>query len=77
MSSVSSNISSTRCDTCSKKLTLTQQTMLCKCGKCFCNIHRAAETHFCTFDFKAYGVPKLEKELFSAKSVPEKIQSTI
>lgn len=68
---------SSRCSKCSKKLTLVQQTMVCKCGKCFCDIHRQAETHFCTFDFKAHEVPKLEKDLFSAKSVPSKIESSI
>jgi hypothetical protein len=38
---------------CNKKLKLTD--MACRCEKTFCGLHRHAETHNCTFDYKSYG----------------------
>lgn len=39
---------------CNKKLTFSQQiTSKCKCEKVFCDTHRLAENHYCTFDFKS------------------------
>ncbi|CAI9743352.1 AN1-type zinc finger protein 4-like [Octopus vulgaris] len=46
--------SSKRCLTCSKKTGLASS-YLCRCGNNFCSAHRYAETHDCTFDYKAEG----------------------
>ncbi len=64
---------SSRCTVCSKKLTLVQQTMICKCKKGFCDTHRPAETHSCTYNFKEEGIPKLEEVLLSGKCIAKKI----
>lgn len=40
-----------RCWECKKKVGLTA--MECRCGYVFCNSHRYADQHACTFDFKA------------------------
>ena len=36
---------------CRKKLTLVDLTILCKCGKYFCKMHRLPENHDCSFNF--------------------------
>uniref|UniRef100_A0A0L8HD01 AN1-type domain-containing protein n=1 Tax=Octopus bimaculoides TaxID=37653 RepID=A0A0L8HD01_OCTBM len=46
--------SSKRCLTCSKKTGLASSYQ-CRCGNNFCSAHRYAETHDCTFDYKAEG----------------------
>jgi len=43
-----------RCLQCGKKTGLAT-TYTCRCGGMFCAIHRYAETHSCTFDYKAEG----------------------
>ncbi len=45
---------------CKKKLTLTQQTMKCKCQMCFCSKHFHAEEHACTFNYKAFSKENFE-----------------
>lgn len=40
-----------RCEKCQKKLRLAQQ-FQCKCKAFFCSIHKYADTHACSFDFK-------------------------
>ena len=45
------------------KLSLVAQSLACKCGKTYCGLHRAAEAHACTFDFKALGKEQLLKTL--------------
>ena len=37
---------------CKKKLSLVQQTTLCKCSKAFCGAHRHAEDHSCSFNYQ-------------------------
>ena len=37
---------------CKKKLSLVQQTTLCKCSKAFCGTHRHAEDHSCGYDYQ-------------------------
>ncbi|KAH6818804.1 A20/AN1-like zinc finger family protein [Perilla frutescens var. frutescens] len=39
-----------RCTTCCKRVGLTGFT--CKCGDLFCSIHRYADKHACTFDYR-------------------------
>eukprot|EP00877_Chromochloris_zofingiensis_P011749 jgi/Chrzof1/6828/Cz02g00050.t1 len=46
-----------RCQQCRKKVGLTG--FKCKCGLMFCGQHRYAETHDCTFDYKAMERQKL------------------
>lgn len=43
-----------RCMQCSKKMRLAT-TYTCRCGGMFCAVHRYAESHACTFDYKAEG----------------------
>lgn len=38
-----------RCELCKKKLAITA--FACKCNKKFCNIHKAAEDHKCSFNY--------------------------
>jgi len=37
---------------CKKKLSITS--FDCRCEKRFCNFHKAAESHQCTFDYKSF-----------------------
>lgn len=54
---------------CRKKLTLTS--VECKCGKTFCSMHRYAEEHECSFDYKT----KKEELLSKANPIvaPQKL----
>ncbi|PIC40490.1 hypothetical protein B9Z55_011816 [Caenorhabditis nigoni] len=51
----------TKCNTCFKKLTPTQQTMRCKCDRIFCDRHRNPKSHTCVIDYKQDGRIKLKK----------------
>ncbi|PSR91541.1 Zinc finger A20 and AN1 domain-containing stress-associated protein [Actinidia chinensis var. chinensis] len=42
-----------RCSSCRKKVGLLG--FRCRCGETFCGVHRYAEKHNCTFDFKTVG----------------------
>jgi len=35
---------------CKRKLTLVDKTIVCRCGKCFCSLHRTCESHNCEID---------------------------
>ncbi|CAG0892447.1 unnamed protein product [Darwinula stevensoni] len=61
-----------RCTRCRKKLTLTT-IFSCHCGKSFCAIHRYAEAHGCSFDYKSEGRKVLEKgnPLITAPKLPK------
>lgn len=48
-----------RCGACRKKVGLTG--FECRCGGLFCGMHRMADGHSCTFDFKAAGKELLEQ----------------
>ncbi|CAK7337104.1 unnamed protein product [Dovyalis caffra] len=56
----SSSTRKTRCENCNKKVGLTG--FNCRCGKIFCGMHRHAEEHSCTFDFKTLGRQGLAKQ---------------
>jgi len=56
---------------CTKKLALSD--MPCKCDKIFCQAHRYAELHTCTFDFKDESRKRLEKQL--VKTVAAKLET--
>ena len=49
-----------RCSDCRKRLNITNM-FICRCEKQFCAKHRHAESHFCSFDYKADGKKYLEK----------------
>ena len=49
------------CAGCKTKLSLTD--FACKCEGWYCGLHRHAEAHSCSFDFKAKGQGLLEKQL--------------
>ena len=55
---------------CKCKLKLTDYP--CKCGKYFCQSHRLAETHTCSFDYKAYSKDILLRTL-STPIIAEKV----
>jgi predicted nucleic acid binding AN1-type Zn finger protein len=48
-----------RCASCRKKVGLLG--FPCRCGATFCSLHRHAEKHACSFDFKAAGREKIAK----------------
>eukprot|EP00252_Welwitschia_mirabilis_P023112 TRINITY_DN6460_c0_g1_i1.p1 TRINITY_DN6460_c0_g1~~TRINITY_DN6460_c0_g1_i1.p1 ORF type:complete len:167 (-),score=10.08 TRINITY_DN6460_c0_g1_i1:394-894(-) len=48
-----------RCFSCRKRVGLTG--FKCRCGNTFCGLHRYAEKHNCTFDFKAAGREAIAK----------------
>jgi len=49
-----------KCALCSRRLSLVETTLKCRCGQCFCFTHRMPEYHKCTYDYKKDKV-KLEK----------------
>ena len=59
-----------KCFVCRKKVGLTG--FDCRCGQLFCALHRYADKHDCTFDYKTAGREELEKK--HPKIVAEKIQ---
>ena len=56
-------------DTCNKKLNLIP--FECKCTNKYCNIHRLAEQHNCTYDYKTIGRKELSDK--NVKVVADKI----
>ena len=54
---------------CKKKLTLAEQSILCKCQKRFCILHRQAEDHSCDYDFQSNAKKFLEKQLVESKPI--------
>ncbi|CAF1226754.1 unnamed protein product [Adineta steineri] len=50
-----------RCTTCSKRLGLTG--FDCRCGGQFCPLHRYANEHNCTFDYKEHGQNEIRKNM--------------
>ena len=47
-------------DGCNKKINITD--MVCRCGNKYCQLHRVAETHDCSFNFKNIDAEKFMKE---------------
>ncbi|CAI4232267.1 unnamed protein product [Auanema sp. JU1783] len=47
---------------CGKRLSLTEQTMTCRCEKSFCLKHRGPESHLCPIDYKQLEREKLRKD---------------
>jgi hypothetical protein len=60
---------------CGRKLTLAEQTTLCKCEQMFCLHHRHFDDHSCTFDFKAQGKDLLNKTLVNGKCIAQKVET--
>ena len=46
------------CNLCKCKVSLTA--IKCKCGNIYCNAHRYAEEHACTYNYRAKGAAALE-----------------
>jgi len=61
-----------RCASCGKKTRLATS-FQCRCGGNYCSIHRYAETHDCTFDYKTDGRRLLEQNnpLVTAPKLPK------
>lgn len=57
---------SSRCFSCNKKVGLLG--FHCRCELVFCGLHRNAEDHNCTFDYKAQHKAKLESQNPQIKS---------
>lgn len=51
---------SNRCLSCRKKVGLTG--FKCRCGGTFCSMHRYADSHKCTFDYKQAGRGQIAKQ---------------
>uniref|UniRef100_A0ACD5WC42 Uncharacterized protein n=1 Tax=Avena sativa TaxID=4498 RepID=A0ACD5WC42_AVESA len=51
---------SNRCLSCRKKVGLTG--FKCRCGDTFCSMHRYADAHKCTFDYKKAGREQIAKQ---------------
>ncbi|KAL5219552.1 hypothetical protein ABZP36_020236 [Zizania latifolia] len=51
---------SNRCLSCRKKVGLTG--FKCRCGDTFCSVHRYADSHKCTFDYKQAGREQIAKQ---------------
>ena len=51
---------SNRCLSCRKKVGLTG--FKCRCGDTFCSMHRYADAHKCTFDYKQAGREQIAKQ---------------
>ena len=58
---------------CKKKINLIESTIKCRCDGIFCNIHRFARDHHCTFDFKDLQ----KKYLLNVMSSPKKNKGLI
>jgi len=50
-----------RCEICKKKLSLTS--FECRCKKKFCDIHRPAEIHKCSFNYFEENQNRMKKNL--------------
>ena len=48
---------------CNKKLSLIDTQMKCKCNGMYCELHRYASAHNCTYDWHAEKHSQLKKEL--------------
>jgi len=66
-------VDKSRCAECKKKVGLTG--IECRCGHVYCGVHRMAEKHACTFDFKSFGRKNIEKanEKVVAQSLGDKL----
>lgn len=58
---------------CGRKLTLAEQTTVCKCEKIFCSHHRHFDDHSCDFDYKNQEKSILNKTL--GKCVAQKVET--
>ena len=63
-----------RCDFegCKKKISFVEQQIVCRCGKCFCSLHKIPEAHNCTFEFKK--IENIDEKINSMKCVASKIE---
>ncbi|KAI6193187.1 hypothetical protein M3Y96_00991800 [Aphelenchoides besseyi] len=52
----------TNCNVCHRRLSFSQQTMLCQCGLGFCSRHKNPEEHKCSADYKIKEPSKEQKE---------------
>jgi|UniRef100_A0A6C0K7H4 predicted nucleic acid binding AN1-type Zn finger protein len=52
---------------CRQKIKLTDSA--CKCKSFFCGVHRHAELHDCTFDYRQTTAVQLEKQLVKSQAV--------
>ncbi|CAG0918120.1 unnamed protein product [Notodromas monacha] len=61
-----------RCSVCRKKLNLTNG-FDCRCGNLFCGLHRYAEAHDCSFDYKTEGRRQISESnpLVIAQKLPK------
>jgi AN1-type zinc finger and ubiquitin domain-containing protein 1 len=70
--SITAKTMTKRCTTCGKKTRLATS-FSCRCGGNFCSVHRYAEVHGCTFDYKSEGRRLLEQSnpLVTAAKLPK------
>tara|TARA_Y100000591_G_C21536025_1_gene546534 strand:+ start:237 stop:461 length:225 start_codon:yes stop_codon:yes gene_type:complete len=56
---------------CKKKITITD--FACRCNKIYCKLHRLAESHECTYDFKNINTGKFMKDCGLGGGINKKI----
>ena len=63
----------TRCafDGCNKKIKITD--FSCRCSKTYCKLHRLAESHKCSYDFKRIDTDKFMKDCGLGGGINKKI----
>ncbi len=53
-----------RCGVCKKKLNMAEAVAgKCKCGNCYCSVHRCSDSHECTYNYKEEGKAHLQHQL--------------
>ena len=58
------------CGTCRKRLRISQQTQVCKCGRAYCYEHSVPSAHLCSVDFKRVDYAKLKKDMPKIQKKP-------
>lgn len=53
---------------CKRRVTPAQREIICKCQGIFCDLHRLAEKHACSFDYKAFYQAQLEQSMKASKN---------
>mmetsp|Transcript_22403 Transcript_22403/g.50437 ORF Transcript_22403/g.50437 Transcript_22403/m.50437 type:complete len:234 (+) Transcript_22403:28-729(+) len=65
-----------QCGHCRRRISLVESTIKCRCGLAFCERHRAAESHGCTFDWQQMQRDKVARENPKVVSAASKVRSS-
>lgn len=64
-----------RCFACKKKIPVAFQNIPCKCGNCYCQLHRLPESHDCQFSARKEHLESRETKIKAMKCVNVKVIS--